>query len=71
MFKDRYILDLKEGAGGGCQAGGKEEATEDALVSEEGQRRSEGLPATPTQHQQAAGRHYQGRGPVGEVAVAV
>lgn len=35
MFKDRYILDLRE-RGEGCQAGGKEEAAEDALVWERG-----------------------------------
>lgn len=45
MFKNRYILDLKE-KGEGCQAGGKEEVAEDAL----GARGSLPLPPSTSEH---------------------
>lgn len=44
MFKDRYILDLKERKKEGSQAGGKEEAAEDALHLRGGLEEKRGAP---------------------------
>lgn len=70
MFKDRYILDLREG-GRDARLESKRKPQRMLSSKEEGQRRSKGLPAAPTQHQEAAGRHYLGREPAGEAVVAV